>query len=70
MQTNSSFNLTRFVIDKTLLRQAVAEQNAKVGFIPDPTATAEQAQHLMKEQGVRAEDNIGSCAILAEREGA
>ena len=69
MQTAVSVNLRMFAIDKNQLRKAIAEQNAKVGFLPDPNATAEQAQRLMREQGIRAEDNIGSCAILAEREG-
>ena len=69
MQTNTSVDLRAFAIDKNQLRKAIAEQNAKVGFLPDPNATAEQAQRLMQEQGIRAEDSIGSCGILAEREG-
>jgi hypothetical protein len=67
MQTTNSVNRRAFAIDKNQLRKAIAEQNAKIGFLPDLNATTVQTQRLMQEQGVRAEDNIGSYAILAER---
>lgn len=57
-----------FLADKEELRRIVAEQNAKTGFVPDPTATAQRARAKMLAQGVRPEDNLGSCGIIAARE--
>lgn len=60
-------------LDKTEIRRIVAEQNAAVGFVPDPAATAEKAQALVAEllraKGIRPEDNIFSCGIIAARNG-
>ncbi len=61
-----------FFLDKTRIRQIVAEQNEKMGFIVDRDATSEQAQALVEESlranGLRPEDNIFSCGIVAARE--
>jgi len=61
-----------FFLDKTRIRQIVAEQNEKMGFIVDRDATPEQAQALVAESlranGLRPEDNIFSCGIIAARE--
>jgi len=66
-QANSPF------LDKTEVRRIVAEQNAAIGFVPDPTATAEKAQamvaELLRVKGLRPEDNIFSCGIIAARDG-
>ena len=56
------------VMDKTRLREIVAEQNAQMGFVPDPTATAQKARAMMIAFGIRPEDNLGSCGIIAARE--
>ncbi len=61
-----------FFLDKARIRQIVAEQNEKMGFIVDRDATPEQAQALVEESlranGLRPEDNIFSCGIIAARE--
>lgn len=61
-----------FFLDKTRIRQIVAEQNEKMGFVVDRTATPEQAQAMVEESlranGLRPEDNIFSCGIIAARE--
>ncbi len=61
-----------FFLDKARIRQIVAEQNEKMGFIVDHDATPEQAQALVEESlranGLRPEDNIFSCGIIAARE--
>ena len=61
-----------FFLDKARIRQIVAEQNEKMGFVVDRTATPEQAQALVEEalraNGLRPEDNIFSCGIIAARE--
>ena len=58
-----------FFLDKTRIRQIVAEQNEKIGFVVDRNATLEQAQALVAEalrsNKLRPEDNIFSCSIIA-----
>ena len=49
------------------LQQAVAALDERMGFIPDPAATAEQAQSLMRASGVRPEDRILSSEIIRMR---
>lgn len=58
----------RLVADKQAIRDVVAQVNAEVGFVPDPTATPEKARELMRALGIRAEDNIFSCGIIAARD--
>lgn len=55
-------------LDKAELRKIIAEQNAKMGFVPDTTATAEKSQQLMRALGIRPEDNIGSSGIISARD--
>lgn len=61
-----------FFIDKQRIQQIVAQRNEQMGFISDPTATPEQAQEAversLRESGLRPEDNIFSCGIIAARE--
>lgn len=63
---------TGFFLDKTQIRQIVAEQNGKMEFIVDRDATPEQAQALVEKSlrasGLRPEDNVFSCGIIAARE--
>jgi hypothetical protein len=58
-----------FFIDKARVRQIVAETNARMGFVPDPTATGEKAQAMTEALGIRPEDNLGSRGIIAARYG-
>lgn len=55
-------------IDKKAIQQIVAEQNALMGFVPDPTATPQKAQEMMLKLGIRPEDNLGSSGIIAARD--
>jgi len=57
----------RFV-DKQAIQRMVADQNAQMGFVRDPTATAEKAQEMMRDLGIRPEDNLFSTGIIAARE--
>jgi hypothetical protein len=57
-----------YFVDKKLIQKIVAEQNERMGFIPDPTATAEKAQAMSLALGIRPEDNIMSSAIIAARD--
>jgi hypothetical protein len=58
----------RFFVDKKLIQKIVAEQNERMGFVPDPTATAEKAQAMSLALGIRPEDNLLSRAIIAARD--
>jgi hypothetical protein len=56
-----------FFIDPDEVRRIIAATNERMGFVPDPTATAEQAQAMMRALGIRPEDNILSSLIIADR---
>jgi hypothetical protein len=58
----------RLFIDKAIIRKIVAEQNRRMGFVPDPTATPEKAQEMMLALGIRPEDNLFSTGIIAARD--
>lgn len=55
-------------LDKEPLRKIVAEQNERMGIVPDPTATPEKAQAMIRALGIRPEDNLFSRGIIAARE--
>ena len=54
--------------DKAKIREIVNRVNAEIGFVPDPAATAEKAQKMMLDAGIRPEDNLASCGIIAARD--
>ena len=43
------------LLDKRALQKSVAELDQRMGFVPDPTATAEKAQAMMLARGIRPE---------------
>jgi hypothetical protein len=55
-------------VDKAAIQKIVAEQNERIGFVPDPEATPEGVRARMLALGIRAEDNMASCGIIAARE--
>lgn len=57
-----------FFLDKKEIQRIVAEQNEKMGFVPDPIATPQKVREMMRALGIRAEDNIFSCGIIAARD--
>ena len=57
-----------FFLDKHELQRMIAEQNQKMGFVPDPTASARKAQEMALALGIRPEDNLFSCGIIAARD--
>jgi hypothetical protein len=54
--------------DKEHLKRLLETQDALMGFVPDPTATAQRAREMMLEDGIRPEDNEFSRGIIAMRE--
>jgi hypothetical protein len=69
MTETAKRDIRSLFIDPEMIRKIVAETNAKMGFVPDPTATAQKAREMMLEQGVRPEENLGSLGIIAARYG-
>jgi hypothetical protein len=65
---DASEGIRALFLDKREIQKIVAEQNERMGFIPDPTATAEKAQAMMLALGICPEDNIFSRGIIAARE--
>lgn len=59
--------------DKGEIGRLVAETNARMGFVVDPTVTAEQAQAVtaeaLRRNGFRPENDLGSCDIVRHRRG-
>lgn len=59
---------TEIFLDKKDLQRVVAEQNRKIGFVPDPMASARKAQEMALALGIRPEDNLFSCGVIAAPE--
>lgn len=53
--------------DKDEVRRLVAEVNARMGFVPDPTATVEKVRAMMQAEGIRPEDNAFTTELLRMR---
>ena len=58
---------TSKLLDKRALQKAVADLDARMGFVKDPTATAEKAQAMMLALGIRPEDRFLSSEIIRLR---
>ncbi len=53
--------------NKTAIREAVAEQNAIMGFVKDITATAIELRAMVLAYGVRPHENFLSQGIIGAR---
>ena len=56
------------IVDMDMARRVIAQVNEMAGFVPDPTTTPRKAQEIMRALGIRAEDNLFSCGIIAARD--
>jgi hypothetical protein len=56
------------IADKTALIRILEEQDARTGFVLDPTATAQKARQMMLRDGVRPEQNEFSREIIRIRD--
>ena len=65
-------DVNNFFIDKKPLQKLVRDQNKRLGIAFNSDATPEKAQAVtaeaLRRSGLRPEDNIGSCSIIAARE--
>ena len=70
MPTSVTVDLSPFTVDKETIQQVLAERNHRGTFLDtaQPTMTPKQLRTRMQAMGVCAEDNIGSCGIIAARE--
>jgi hypothetical protein len=55
-------------VNKQTLRELIDQVHRQNGFVPVPGATPAQSRQLMIDGGVRPEDNVFSCGILASRD--
>jgi hypothetical protein len=55
------------LLDKRALQKVIADLDLHMGFIPDPTATAERAQAMMLARGIRPEDRFLSTEVIRMR---
>jgi hypothetical protein len=68
MEETKASDWSHLFIDKEVVRRLVAEQNEKIGFVPAPTVPPRRIREMMRAEGIRAEDNIFSCGIIAARD--
>jgi hypothetical protein len=68
MAKNFSTDGTSRVLDKRVLRQAVAALQARLGLSHDASVTGEQAQAVTLASGIRPEDRVLSSEILRLRQ--
>ena len=54
-------------VDKVELIRALDAWAAQAGIVLDPDATPEQAQQMMRDAGIRPEDNILTSELLRMR---
>lgn len=57
----------RKLLDKRALQKVVADLDERMGFVQDPTATAERAQAMMLARGIQPEDRFLSSEIIRMR---
>jgi len=67
MAVRRKADLNALFADKKLIQEIVAEQNLLMGFVKDPTATPQKAREMMRQLGIRPEDNEFSREIIAAR---
>ena len=67
MGISSSTKPASKLLDKRALQKVVADVDERMGFVPDPTATAEKAQAMMLARGIRPEDRFLSSEIIRMR---
>ena len=67
MTTQTKTDLRHLFVDKTRLQNIVADHYEQAGIAHDPAMTPEKVQAMMRVLGIRAEDNMASCGIIAAR---
>jgi hypothetical protein len=60
--------IERLMTDRKHIQQLMREINQQIGLEHDPMATAEKAREMILADGVKPEDNLFSCGIIAARD--
>jgi len=68
METKNSIVNLSLIVDKAKLRRLIEKRNAEIGLVYVANGTAAESRRLALQDGVRPEDNLFSCGILASRE--
>ena len=68
METQDKQRWRAVLVDKEPLRYIVQAQADALGIVAEPGMTVEKVREMMRAQGIRAEDNIFSCGIIAARD--
>ncbi len=68
MITQRAEQTERLMADRKHLQELMLEVNRQIGLEYDPTATADKARELILADGVKPEDNLFSCGIIAARD--
>ena len=68
MATQPGTDISKFYIDKTRIREILTEQAERDGHLLEPTMTPQEVRERMIAMGVRPEDNMASCGIIAARD--
>lgn len=68
MAAQTKFTWQSVGIDKKPLQKIVAELHKEMGIEHDPDMTPQKVREMMRQEGIRAEDNIFSSGIIAARE--
>ena len=68
MVTQQNEQTERLMADRKHLQELMLEVNRQIGLEYDPTATAEKSRELILADGVKPEDNLFSCGIIAARD--
>ena len=69
MTTQTKFTWQSVAINKKPLQEAVAKLHRELGIEHDPDMTPQKVRAMMRDLGIRAEDNHFSCGIIAARDG-
>ena len=54
-------------VDKDEIRRLVVEVNARIGFVPDPTATVQKVRAMIQAEGLHPKDDAFITEIMRRR---
>jgi hypothetical protein len=68
MIPQSGERIETLMTDRKPIQQLMLEIKRQIGLEHDPKATADKARERILADGVKPEDNLFSCGIIAERD--
>jgi uncharacterized protein YneF (UPF0154 family) len=67
MLTQSRIERPVCLANKEALKQMMDELNKQLGIVPNPEITIEKLREMMRDEGIRSEDNSLSREVLRMR---